>query len=187
MLTKKMQGIVDTLNQDRAELLAAVAGLNETQFAYQPAAGQWSIADVLHHLALVEESSQKLFGIMLKKAAENGAPADPSPAESVTEAISPYSQALLDREQKIAAPERVRPLSTMTGEAALTRLQAVRENTVAAAEQLGPYDLSLMKWPHPVLGELNLYQWFLFIGLHERRHAAQISEIRSGSGFPAAL
>lgn len=184
MLTKKMQGIIDALNDDRQALIAAVSGLTEAQFAYQPAAGQWSIADVLHHLVLVEEANQKLFGMMLKKAAESGAPADPSPDESVTDAISPYSQALLDREQKVTAPERVQPVSAITGEAALTRLQAVRENTVAAAEKLGQYDLSLMKWPHPLFGELNLYQWFLFVGLHERRHADQISEIRSGSGFP---
>ena len=30
---------------------------------------------------------------------------------------------------------------------------------------------------HPVLGPINGYQWFLFIGSHEARHAAQITEI----------
>jgi hypothetical protein len=31
--------------------------------------------------------------------------------------------------------------------------------------------------PHPVLGPLNLYQWVLFVGGHESRHAIQIREI----------
>jgi hypothetical protein len=30
---------------------------------------------------------------------------------------------------------------------------------------------------HPRLGSLNVYQWVLFVGGHETRHAAQIREI----------
>jgi hypothetical protein len=35
------------------------------------------------------------------------------------------------------------------------------------------------RWPrfkhtHPVLGELDLYQWLIFVGQHEGRHKKQI-------------
>jgi hypothetical protein len=33
-----------------------------------------------------------------------------------------------------------------------------------------------VSFPHPVLGPTNGYQWFLFIGSHEARHADQIRE-----------
>ena len=37
-----------------------------------------------------------------------------------------------------------------------------------------------MKQPHPVLGPINIYQWALFVGSHEARHALQIREIAAG-------
>ena len=30
---------------------------------------------------------------------------------------------------------------------------------------------------HPILGEINLYQWILSVGGHEQRHTAHIWEI----------
>jgi hypothetical protein len=37
--------------------------------------------------------------------------------------------------------------------------------------------LGALRWAHPALGELDLYQYILFIGQHEARHARQIVEI----------
>jgi hypothetical protein len=37
--------------------------------------------------------------------------------------------------------------------------------------------LSDVSAPHPALGPLNGYQWFLFLAAHEGRHTAQIREI----------
>jgi hypothetical protein len=36
--------------------------------------------------------------------------------------------------------------------------------------------------PHPVLGVIDAYQWFIFIGSHEARHAEQIREIATALG-----
>lgn len=184
MLTRKMQELIDALNADRKGLLAAMAGLNDAQLDYQPAADRWAISDILHHLALVEEGNTKLFGMMLKKAVENGATPDPVPDGSVIDCVDQYRSALLDRRNKITAPERVSPLNPLAAAEGLGRLKASREKVIAAAEQLGQYDLSQLKWPHPVMGELNLYQWFMFVGLHEKRHTAQIEEIKTNPNFP---
>jgi hypothetical protein len=35
----------------------------------------------------------------------------------------------------------------------------------------------LMTYAHVLLGQLTLYEWLLFLGQHEGRHAAQIGEI----------
>jgi hypothetical protein len=32
-------------------------------------------------------------------------------------------------------------------------------------------------YPHPMFGPLDLYQWLVFVGLHESRHACQIREL----------
>jgi len=184
VLTRKMQGIIDAINHDRQGLLSAVAGLSEAQLDHRPAEGQWSISDILHHLALVEEANQRLFGMMLGKAAENSAPPDAAPDASVLDCADPFRNALVNPDNKVTAPERVRPLAPLSAREGLARLAAAREKTTEAAGQLGRYDLSHLKWPHPVLGELNLYQWFVVVGLHERRHTTQINRIKANPDFP---
>lgn len=39
---------------------------------------------------------------------------------------------------------------------------------------------------HPVLGEIDLYQWILFVGQHEERHIGQIVEVVSAASASAA-
>jgi hypothetical protein len=53
-----------------------------------------------------------------------------------------------------------------------------------AVEQLAAYDLTHLKYPHPLLGELDMYQWILIAGGHEGRHIAQIGRIKAAAGFP---
>ena len=38
--------------------------------------------------------------------------------------------------------------------------------------------LAQRTYHHPVFGEMNLTQWILFVGLHEKRHLAQIEELK---------
>ncbi len=37
--------------------------------------------------------------------------------------------------------------------------------------------LGNFSYPHPMFGPLDLYQWLVFVGLHESRHACQIREL----------
>ncbi|MDB4916548.1 MAG: DinB-like domain protein, partial [Gemmatimonadetes bacterium] len=54
--------------------------------------------------------------------------------------------------------------------------RAVLRDALAGADGLA---LGSIKHTHPAFGELDLYQWVLFVGLHERRHAGQVSEVIS--------
>jgi len=37
---------------------------------------------------------------------------------------------------------------------------------------------------HPVLGDLDAYQWILLISAHTERHVNQILEVKASPGFP---
>jgi hypothetical protein len=185
-MNRKMQEIIATLNDDRNAFLEAIAGLSPQQLEFQPGAGQWSVADIVHHLALVEEANGRLLGMMLKKIAAESAPLDASPDESALGQVNDIRPLMLNRTKKIVAPERVNPQEKLPVEQSLQRLRAAREATCKMAEELSPYDLTTLKWPHPVFGDLNLYQWMLSIGLHERRHSFQIQDIRQTANFPTA-
>ena len=39
-------------------------------------------------------------------------------------------------------------------------------------------DGARIRFPHPVWGPINLYQWLLFVGAHEQRHLAQINALK---------
>lgn len=70
--------------------------------------------------------------------------------------------------------------------AAWPLLEAARADLRAAVASADGLALEAVRAPHPVFGDLNLYQWIVFVAAHEERHAGQIREM-AGAGFaPAA-
>ena len=181
-MSKKIQELVGAISDMRQEMLDAVSGLSDTQLEYKPAGGEWAISDILHHLALTDEANAKLVARSLKQAQTTGVPLDPTPDESVLNCLDHMADTL--RNTRAQAPEFVRPQSHAPSEESLARLNATREKMLESVAQLGEYDLTQLKYPHPLLGDLNLYQWILIAGGHERRHVAQIGRIKAEAGFP---
>ena len=181
-LSKKIQELVDAISSYRQALLDSISGLNEAQLDYKAEGAAWSITDILHHLALTDEANAKLTSRMLKQAQALSLPPDPTPDETVLNSLDSYSDLL--RNTKAQAPEFVAPQSHLPVDQSIARLKASREKFLESVEQLGQYDLSQLTYPHPLLGNLNMYQWILISGGHERRHNAQIGRIKAEAGFP---
>ena len=86
---------------------------------------------------------------------------------------------LLDRTRRIVAGEASIPPGRLDAAAAMERLEAERtrfKDLIAASDDLALEDST---FDHPRLGRLNMYQWAVFAGAHEGRHAAQIREVAS--------
>jgi hypothetical protein len=49
------QNLIQGLKSSQAELLREVQGLNQTQVHFKPDSSQWSVAEVVEHLAIYEE------------------------------------------------------------------------------------------------------------------------------------
>jgi hypothetical protein len=181
-LSKKVQELVGTITRYREALLEAVSGLDEAQLACRAGEGDWTINDILHHLALTDEANAKLASRALKHAGERGLPADPTPDQSVLhcldEALTPI------RDTRAPAPEFVTPHEHMAAEESIARLNATRARMLEAIERLAEYDLTQLKYAHPLLGDLDMYQWILIAGGHEGRHVKQIGRIKAAAGFP---
>ena len=180
-LSKKVQEIVDSMAADRQKLLASIEGLNQSQLDYRTADGQWSISDILHHMALTDEANAKLMSRMLAKAESLNLPPDPSPDGSEIHSLDQFAEATRTKAQ---APDFVTPQSQLPVEESLARLAASREKLADTVEQLAKYDLYQLTYPHPLLGNLDLYQWLLIGGRHEARHASQIRKMKSEPDFP---
>jgi uncharacterized damage-inducible protein DinB len=166
--------LVEALDQRRADLMRAVNEVPASARNRRPAEDRWSVAEVLEHLALVEENVAPMVRRLAADQAASGGGAEPD-STSVAETFD--WGFMLDRSRKRVAREAMQPRSGIDAAAAWTHLERARQLTHETLRELDGAALGNVSAPHPALGPLNGYQWFLFLAAHEGRHTAQIREI----------
>ena len=170
----RSEEVLNYLDTTLTELRAAVDSVPSHARNTKPAADQWSVAQVLDHLAIVHS---RVAAAVSKWIAEAQAPGL-GPETSTTSLLSTIpAERILDRSRKVEAPEAIRPRSDVDVETAWAALEQAREKLRAAFLSGDGLALEQVIQPHPVLGPINMYQWTLFNGSHEARHALQIREI----------
>lgn len=162
--------LVSFIEGERRGVEAALAAVPERLRQRRPSAGAWSAAEVVDHLARVERSVARVVDRRTARAREAGLGVETS-AESVI--------GMLDHERiagpgKLTAPELVRPSDGVDAADAMAALNESRLLLRAALKEVDGLALGEVTQSHPTMGELNLYQWVLFVGLHERRHLRQL-------------
>ena len=183
-LSPKAKEVVESISRDRLGLRESVRDLAPEQMDFRPAPGSWSIDDVLHHLALAEEASAKLMAFLHERALKESVGPDPEPDASVVRSIDSILEGVDGADGKASAPDRVTPRSKVEAPLALARLESARSRILESLEALSAFDGRKLTYRHPFFGELDLYQWLLIGGWHERRHTRQIERIKGDSGFP---
>ena len=157
----------DNLFETRNRLVNEITSLSYDEFNSRPDINQWSIAQVCHHLILVEILFAKAIAFGLKKI--NGNKTEPKKIHHI-----------LDRSKKIEAPEMVKPdvelfevqqiveLFNDSRNKFLAVLSSIEDKSILAEKSV----------EHPFFGELPLNQWIELLYLHEQRHIEQIKEIK---------
>lgn len=178
----RIQEVLDHLDTSRAALKQAVASVPADMLAARPAPERWSVVDVIDHLALVETRVARLLVSELQKAKANGLPSETSTSGAVEAQLV---SGLLDRTKPLVAGETSQPrgISLESAWATLDSERSALRDAIAAADGLA---LGTVRIPHPRLGDLDLYQWFTFLGAHESRHVEQIHETRAALQTPPA-
>lgn len=165
------------LDANRVDLRAAVDGVPPQLHDTQPGPDRWSVAQVLEHLARVEEQLTRLLSMRLS---EQAATLEPAADSSIRTRLD--HGRIVDRTHRVTAGERVVPRGKMDSAAALAALDASRAKLRDLVIAYDGVAIDSVTAPHPVLGVIDGYQWFLFIGSHEGRHAEQIREIGMAFG-----
>jgi hypothetical protein len=173
MMHPRTEEILACLESELAGLRRAVDTVPPERRGERPAPDRWSVAEVLEHLAMVENSVLKACARQLATARESGLPQE-SDVSPVRPLLPPEEVAKRDR--ALPAPERLRPKG-MEAAAAWTEIETVRARLIEFMHASDGLALGQVSFPHPALGSLNLYQWLLFAAGHHARHAAQIREI----------
>ena len=170
----RLSEVAQYVETQRSMLLAAADALAAPRWTARPAEGQWSVSEVLEHLHRVERGSARLVAMRANEARAAGHPSELEDG-SMLECLS-FAR-LTDRSTRVTSPDRVRPEGGWTRAAALAAIEGSRTELRAAFVAADGLALGSIRSPHPRLGEIDLYQWIMFIGQHEARHAMQVTEI----------
>ena len=169
----RTEEVLAFLDTKRADLQQVVEGVPETLRGRRPAPDRWSVAEILEHLTLVEGRIKKLLSTHVAAAREAGLGAEHETAPVVPTVNVAQME---NRSEPIVAREGSLPQGSVEARAAWDALEAQRRGVrdfVLGADGLALSDVII---PHPRFGQLNVYQWLVFLGAHEARHTAQIRE-----------
>jgi hypothetical protein len=169
----RLEELFAYLRVRRTALREAVEAVPEGLRDRRPAADRWSVAEVLEHVALVEERFKTIIADRLAEARASGLG-----AERETSPIVPTLDlaGILDRSSRHQAPDAVRPKGS-DWKTAWSRLEDVRRSFLGVYGSGDGLALADVVHVHPRLGSLNLYQWGVWVGGHEARHTEQMREI----------
>ncbi|MCA1029582.1 DinB family protein [Bacillus timonensis] len=152
----------------REEILQSVNGLSDEQLNEKHSDDSWSIAQVLDHLVKMERIVTKLILAQVKS--EGHEIVDDKPIHLT-----------VDRRRKVKAPDYVLPSNDfVTFEEMKVRLTSSRKAFADVVATLDEEVLNQKSFAHPIFGLMSVRQWIPFVGLHEKRHLAQIEEVKAG-------
>ena len=173
-LHPRIDELLELLDETRAALLMAVAQVPEDRRDVRVADGRWTVGEILDHLHRVDASFARRLQKIVAEAKERG-----TPAETETSSVLGRLEraAVTDRSRRIESPEIVRPAPSARASDALAALHESRAAVRAGLAAASGLALGSIVLPHAVFGPLDMYQWTLFLGWHEVRHAEQIREI----------
>jgi uncharacterized damage-inducible protein DinB len=192
----------------RQRTLELVAGLTQVQIEFSPAAGQWSVGEVLDHLLLAEALNRRDIAELINLAKSGRRPylmrtfADVNVSMAyIPKSMLPYLEApfrlfsmvvprsareFLTRYRLVPAqspdigtPRKGRSLDELRQELGSSLHEM--EALFAAHPTL---DYQAMIHQHPLMGVNNVLQLLRIVALHEQRHQSQLGDIVRLPGFP---
>ena len=171
---QRLVELSEYLAQQRRAVLSAASTVPSELWTERPAPDRWSVSHILEHLHRVERSATAVVAKRVAKARDEGHPAE-TEITSVLGTLERFG--VSDRRGRpLVAPAIVDPEEAPDRATVESRLAESRAALLAAIESGDGLALGEIRHTHLRFGELNLYEWILFIAEHERRHVEQIAE-----------
>ncbi len=162
-----MKKILARLDFIHEKLLGTVGSLEPEVYSQRPTETEWSVAEIMHHLALVEARVIKEL---------EGALARPPQRLGVLRRLIPtYIVAV--RLVKVKAPGPMNPKNSPARAEAIASSDRIRNSLKKLCDDYGKDRLNEVVFKHPFLGEISGIAAVSFLGYHEQRHHKQIREV----------
>ena len=165
--------IYEANDKIRRKLTELISNLSEEQAAFLPEGEKWTIANLVEHIAIVEDGMTRISAKLLAQAQGAGKSFDGRVKLSENFA----KKAAEARMQKFEAPERVHPTGKLSVAESLAKLEETRRKLNELRPLFETVDGSDFKFPHPFMGEISAHEWLTLIGGHEARHLEQIKNL----------
>ncbi len=162
-----MEKIISRLDSQHRQLLETITPIDDERFAHRPTKAEWSLAEVVHHLCLVEQHVIKVLETAL---------ADPPQRHGLWQRVVPL-WIVGSRSIRVKAPKSVEPLNAPPKEDVIDNYRRTRATLREFGITHGRSRLQQLTMKHPFLGNLDGVGAVSFVGYHERRHYKQILEI----------
>lgn len=154
------------LDSIHARMTGAVTPLDDQTFTRRPTEEVWSVAEVLHHLCIVEQKVLEILEAGVIK---------PPRSIPAWRRLMPLRFLIGNRVRRVKAPKMAEPLSPPPRETVMENFNRARE----ATKEFGARHSERLKrvvFKHPILGEMDGIGAISFVGYHELRHLKQIQE-----------
>ncbi|MFT4758428.1 MAG: hypothetical protein ACI9LN_000387 [Saprospiraceae bacterium] len=160
--------LIQVLQDSEANLLSTLKQTNEDLFQFKPDSDTWSMAELVEHLAITD---QTLLAALLKKGErlyEETPETFPNP--KIIRVVS-------NRNHKVKAPEHLVPQGRFKNKT--MGIQGFRDNREKVENFVTTTELPLDKiaFPHFALGLIDGKGWITFMAGHCQRHTEQMEEI----------
>ena len=162
-----MKSTLKRLDAVHAELKDTVSGVDPAVVSRRPAENEWSVAEVIEHLCLVEGAVMK--GIKVKLA-------QPPVKVSFLKKFFPMRIVSL-RMKRLQAPKYVQPANDLPPlDQLLEKFDAQRASTKEICIKEGADRLRQVCLKHPYFGDMDGAAAVSMVAFHEQRHLKQIRE-----------
>lgn len=161
-----MKRILQRLDSVHQKLLGTVSQLGAEIYSRQPAEEEWSVAEIVHHLCLVERRVIKELEKEL---------AAPPRKIGLLRKLVPTS-IVASRLLRVKAPKAMNPINPPSRDESIENYNAVRNKLKELCAMHGRRRLRQVIFKHPFLGDIDGAATISFVGYHELRHYKQIRE-----------
>jgi hypothetical protein len=160
---------VKFLEEKHAAFLATVAGVDQATSQKQPAPGEWSVGEIIHHVTLIERTLRRLAWAMRWRLVGSPARAGVQKMAAMEKVGQREGRA---KTMRRFLPSHGRPIARL-----IAAFNRERQKTLKLVRRADFGKLRQRAFRHYVLGYMNGEEWLLFNGYHEERHRRQIEEV----------
>jgi len=159
---------VKFLEERHAAFLETVKGVDQATSQLQPAPGEWSVGEIVHHHIMIEHAIRKLIrGLRWRLIGEKaGGAKKPVALEKVGQRLG-----------RAKTMRRFIPTHGQSFARLMNALERERQKTIRLARRINLSKLRQRAFRHYILGAMSGEEWLVFNGYHQERHRRQIEEV----------
>ncbi len=162
-----MEKVIARLDSTHRKLIETIKPIDDERFKRRPSPDEWSIAEIVHHLCLVEQRVLKGLEAELS---------NPPVRVRLLQRLMPVSLLVGSRVVRVKAPKGLEPLNPPSKAEVIANYDSARRSLKEFSAAHGREGMKQLAMKHPFLGVFDGVTAIAFVGHHERRHIKQIKE-----------